>query len=94
MFDKDKLESIFDMLTTLTESCDCKWSIKKGLITGEFFGNLYEIDPLLFTIDGSPVCTVPFSKEAMEFYTYLNTKVLGDSIIDKLDKACDNKFLG
>jgi len=94
MFEREKLESIFNMLTTLTESGDCKWTVQKGLITSEFLGNLYEIDPLLFTIDKSPVCTVPLHTKAMEFYTYLNTKVLGDSIIDKLDKACDKKFLG
>ena len=45
-----------------------------------------------FTINGSLMCATVELREAMRFYNYLNEKIIVDSVLEKLDKACDGKL--
>jgi hypothetical protein len=93
MFEKEKIIKIIGMLKMLTDSGEMLWKADGALFICSFGDDLYEIDPLIFTINGALVCPLLVSKESMEFYSYLCNKIVGESIMDKLDRACESKFL-
>jgi len=89
----EKITQIIEMLKMLTEVGTISWKNNSGLYECKYMDDHYEICPMLFTINGSGICIVSLFEDARNFYLYLNSKVVCDSVIAKLNKVCEEKFL-